>query len=132
MIALLKGIALSLYNTKNYGQKKLPGPYTQRICVDRYWSVTNAETERINRSATIKFAFYAQKRRQSIIFSLNQVVKIIESRRKTRSQIRLEGIDRARQWEALIGTNGIETRADLARHLGISRARVTQVLKRLA
>ena len=34
-------------------------------------------------------------------------------------------------WQALIGTNGIETKADLAKHLGISRASVTYVLKRL-
>jgi len=112
--------------------QKLPGPYTQRICVDRYWSVTNAETERINHSATIKFAFYAQKRHQSIIFSLNQVVKTIKPRRKSRSQMKMESLDRARQWRALIGMNNIKTRADLARHLGISRARVSQVFKRLA
>ena len=109
----------------------LPDPYTQRICVDRYWSVTSLETERINHSATIKFAFYAYKRRQSIIFSLKPVVKITKSRRKTRSQLRLEGIERTRQWKALIGTDSIETRADLARYLGISRARVTQVLRNL-
>lgn len=34
-------------------------------------------------------------------------------------------------WQALIGTNGIETKADLAKYLGISRASVTYVLKRL-
>lgn len=28
----------------------------------------------------------------------------------------------------LIGTNGINTQADLAKHLGVSRARVTQAL----
>jgi DNA-binding MarR family transcriptional regulator len=32
---------------------------------------------------------------------------------------------------ALIGTNGIETKADLARYLGVSRPRVTKVLRRL-
>ena len=112
--------------------QKLPGPYTQRICVDRYWSVTNAETERINHSATIKFAFFAQKRRQSIIFSLNPVVKNTKSHQKTRSQLKLEAIERARQWKSLIGTNGFKTRADLARYLGISRARITQVLQRLS
>ena len=109
--------------------QKLPGPYTQRICVDRHWSVTNAETERINHSAIIKFPFFAHKRHQSIIFSLNPIAKTIKSQRKTRSQIKIESIDRARQWKALIGMDGIETRADLARYLGISRARVTQVLK---
>jgi hypothetical protein len=111
---------------------QLPGPYTQRICVDRYWSVTNAETEHINQYATLKFPFFAQKRYQSLIFSLNPVVKTTKSYQKTRSQLRLEGVERARQWKALIGTNGIKSRADLARHLGISRARVTQVFRRLA
>ncbi len=110
---------------------KLPGPYTRRICVDRYWSVTNAETERINHSATIKFAFFAYKRHQSIIFSLNPAVKTTKSHQKTRSQLKLEAIERARRWKAIIGTNGIESRADLSRHLGVSRARVTQVLNRL-
>jgi hypothetical protein len=93
---------------------------------------TNAETECINHSAVIKFPFFAQKLRQSIIFSLNPVAKIAKFHQKTRSQLRLEALDRARQWKALIGTNGIENQADLACHLGISRARVTQVLKRLA
>ena len=41
-----------------------------------------------------------------------------------------EAIERALQWHALIGTNGIESKADLARYLGISRA--SWVLKRLA
>jgi len=35
---------------------------------------------------------------------------------------------RALAWEAMLGTRGIETRADLARQLGVSRARVTQAL----
>ena len=38
---------------------------------------------------------------------------------------------RVGQWQALIGTNGIESKADLARYLGVSRARVTHVLQRL-
>ena len=116
---------------QGFTAQKLPDPYTQRICVNRYWSVTKAETERINQSATIKVPFFAYKRRQSIIFSLNPVVKSTKFPQKTRSQLRLDGIERARQWKALIGTNNIETRADLARYLGISRARVTQVLRRL-
>jgi len=43
----------------------------------------------------------------------------------------MTGIVRAIQWQALIGTNGISSRADLARYLGVSRTRVTQALKRL-
>ena len=78
-----------------------------------------------------KFAFYAYKRHQSIIFSLNPAVTTAKSQRKPRSQLRLEAIERAMQWKALIGKNSIETRADLARYFGVSRARVTQVLRRL-
>jgi hypothetical protein len=51
--------------------------------------------------------------------------------RKPNSPLKIEGIERAKQWKALIGTNGIESKADLARYLGVSRARVTQVLKRM-
>jgi hypothetical protein len=93
--------------------------------------VTTLETERIKHSATIKFAFYTYKRHQSIIFSLHPVVKTSKPEKKLRSQLRLEAIDRAKQWKVLIGTNGIKNQADLARFLGISSARVHQVLKRL-
>ena len=37
----------------------------------------------------------------------------------------------ARHYQALLDTGRFENRAALARHLGVSRARVTQVLKRL-
>jgi DNA-binding MarR family transcriptional regulator len=50
----------------------------------------------------------------------------------SRDDIRRQGLRLAEQWQALISTNGIETRADLAKYLGISRARVTQVLRRLS
>ena len=36
--------------------------------------------------------------------------------------------ERREQWAAMIDGEAIKTRADLARHLGVSRARVTQVL----
>ena len=40
---------------------------------------------------------------------------------------------RAREWEAVIGRlPGVHNRADLAAHLGVSRARVTQALAPLA
>jgi len=51
--------------------------------------------------------------------------------RKSSAQLRTEANQRAMQWQDLIGTNGINTRADLARYLGVSRVKVTQVLKRL-
>jgi len=46
-------------------------------------------------------------------------------------RVRREKVDhaaRAAQWEAMIDGETIRTRTDLARHLGVSRARVTQVL----
>jgi len=70
------------------------------------------------------------RHRQSLIFALNPVPKQ-KMRCKTRTQIKTDGIQRAMQWQSLIGTNGIESKADLARYLSVSRARVTQVLNRL-
>jgi hypothetical protein len=109
----------------------LPGPYTQRICVDGYWPVNTLETERINHSAAIKFAFYTHRRHQSVIFSINPASRSRKRPKKSRDEIKMRGLQLAEQWQALIGTNGVESKADLARYLGISRARVTRVLKRL-
>ena len=49
----------------------------------------------------------------------------------SRDEIKSQSVRLAEQWQALIGTNGIESKADLARYLGVARARVTQVLDRL-
>jgi len=46
--------------------------------------------------------------------------KTIKPQRKPCLQLRLEAIVQAKQWKALIGNNGIETKADLARYLGIA------------
>lgn len=37
----------------------------------------------------------------------------------------------AREYQAILDSGVVRTRAELARHLGVSRARVTQVLRRL-
>jgi len=50
---------------------------------------------------------------------------------KSRDEIRRQALELAERWQALIGTNGIKSKADLARYLGVSRARVTKVLRRL-
>ena len=42
-----------------------------------------------------------------------------------------QGIETARRYQALLDAGTVKTRAELARFLGVSRARVTQVLKRL-
>ena len=47
--------------------------------------------------------------------------------RKTRP----DGMKLARHYQALLDSGKFESRAALARHLGVSRARVTQVLRRL-
>ena len=65
-----------------------------------------------------------------MIFALNPAPKP-KIRRKSRAQIKMEGIERTKLWQSLIGTNDIESKADLAKYLGVSRARVTHVLKRL-
>ena len=109
----------------------LPDPDTQRICVDGYWPANTLETQRINHSAVVKFAFYTYRRQQSVIFALNPTPKDEKRPCKSRIQIKAKGIQRAMDWQALIGTNGIESKADLARYLCVSRARVTYVLKRL-
>ena len=44
---------------------------------------------------------------------------------------RPDGMERARYYQSLLDCGVVETRAELARHLGVSRARVTQVLRRL-
>ena len=42
-----------------------------------------------------------------------------------------DGIETALQYQRLLQRADVNSRADLARFLGVSRARVTQVLKRL-
>jgi Fic family protein len=42
-----------------------------------------------------------------------------------------QGIETALRYQSLLNNGTVKTRAELARHLGVSRARVTQVLKRL-
>ena len=44
---------------------------------------------------------------------------------------RSQGIETACRYQALLDDGTVKTRAELARFLGVSRARVTQVLRRL-
>jgi hypothetical protein len=110
---------------------QLAGPYTQRIRVPGYWPVNASETQRTNHSATMRFVFYARRQHQSIVFSLSPPSNGQKRVKMTRNEIRNQSLQLAKTWHALIGTDGIESRADLARHLGVSRASITQVLRRL-
>lgn len=47
------------------------------------------------------------------------------------SNARDRGIETALRYQSLLDDGTVQTRAELARHLGDSRARVTQILKRL-
>jgi hypothetical protein len=42
-----------------------------------------------------------------------------------------DGLKTARYYQSLLDSGEVSTRAELARYLGVSRARVTQVLKRI-
>ena len=44
---------------------------------------------------------------------------------------RLEPLARAREWRRLLDDGRFQSRADLARQVGVSRAAVTQALRRL-
>lgn len=57
---------------------------------------------------------------------LDQIRKDSESAKPKRDRLRL-----ARYYQSLLDSGEVSTRAELARFLGVSRARVTQVLKRL-
>jgi len=67
----------------------------------------------------------------SITFSLYPTSEALRPLAKSRLQIRTEANQRAAQRQALIGTNGIDTRAVPAGYLGISRAGLAQVLNQL-
>ncbi len=47
------------------------------------------------------------------------------------SKPRPDGMERARYYQSLLDSEEVKTRAELARYLGVTRARVTQVLRRL-
>lgn len=55
----------------------------------------------------------------------------IPERLSTEKTARYDRVRLALYYKSLLDSGAFETRAALARHLGVSRARVTQVLKRL-
>ena len=48
-----------------------------------------------------------------------------------RQRVNRDPLILARYYQSLLDSGVVETRAQLSRHVGVSRARVTQVLKRL-
>jgi len=60
----------------------------------------------------------------------NPISAIPKSKRKQKKS-RPNGLETARYYQSLLDSGVVQTRAELARHLGFSRARVTQVLRRL-
>ena len=50
---------------------------------------------------------------------------------REQKKLRPDGMERAQYYQSLLDSGVVESRAELARHLGVSRARVTQVLRRL-
>ncbi len=59
-----------------------------------------------------------------------QIGNIVESAGKTPKN-QNQGIETARRYLRIMEEERLESQADLARHLNVSRARVTQVLNRL-
>jgi hypothetical protein len=55
-----------------------------------------------------------------------------EDRRRKRRRRRREPLRRAREWERLLAEGRFSSRAELARAMGVSRAAVTQALRRLS
>ena len=49
-------------------------------------------------------------------------------RKEKKKRVVVDPLERAERWASMIDGKVIKTQADLARHLGLSRARVSQVL----
>jgi len=72
-----------------------------------------------------------QRSRVIVLHPWNESVDESTSPKPTPNE-RPNGMKLARHYQALLDTGRFESRAALARYLGVSRARVTQVLKRLS
>ena len=53
------------------------------------------------------------------------------AKRKERSEKAVRGVERWRQWKAMLDSGEVETKAELARKVGVSRAAVTVGLRKL-
>ena len=72
-------------------------------------------------------------RRQSAVvcYPWDSISRVLEPAVKPKGP-RYDRMALALQYQSLIDSGTVKTRAELARHIGVSRARVTQVLKRLS
>ena len=78
----------------------------------------NYEINRLRRSARVQF------------FAWTPIPGIPVLKNKPKSP-RYDRMKLAGEYQAILDSGKVETRAELARYLGVSRARVTQVLNRL-
>ena len=78
-------------------------------------------------------ALCVKRLRQSPVVVLHPWTTYFDEKPKPKSvrKERPDGMKLARHYQALLDSGKFESRAALARHLGVSRARVTQVLRRL-
>lgn len=58
-------------------------------------------------------------------------ISAISKPKKTSKKSQSSGLETARYYQSLLDSDEVSTRAELSRFLGVSRARVTQVLRRL-
>ena len=70
-------------------------------------------------------------RRAAVITLLPWNADFPEKAKAKSAKERPDGVKLARHYQGLLDSGKFENRAALARHLGVSRARVTQVLRRL-
>lgn len=76
--------------------------------------------------------FRINRLRRAAVITLSPWTADFPEKAKAKSaKERPDGMKLARHYQALLDSGKFENRAALARHLGVSRARVTQVLQRL-
>lgn len=71
------------------------------------------------------------RRSPKVMFYPWKPISAILKRKSENKKPRPDGLERARYYQSLLDCGEVKTRAELARFLGVSRARVTQVLRRL-
>lgn len=81
--------------------------------------------------AAIIVAFQHSNSRPAYCFPQDLPVFIAEQTQGTKPKLRRNPIHLALEWKRALDEGRVNSKADLARHLGVSRAHVTQVLRLL-